>query len=321
MFDILNLIPGKKRKTSSGWHSFNAVCCHHRGHRPDTRHRGGVRFDGNNWVMHCFNCGFKCNFTLGQSIGQKTRQFLSWLGIDNEQIQRWNLESLQNKDLLQLITRKKENIKFVEKKLPATEILDANNIKHKKFIEYLTNRNIDTEKYAFYVNPDSKDRIGNGIVIPYYFKQKIVGSTIRFLDNKKPKYLNDQQSGYVFNIDKQKHDWQICIVTEGIFDAISIDGVAVMHDDISSDQAVLLNQLNRTVIVVPDFDATGLKITDRALELGYKVSLPNWEPGIKDVNDAVVKYGKLATTLSIIENATSSKIKIELRKKQIAKGI
>jgi hypothetical protein len=55
--------------------------------------------------------------------------------------------------------------------------------------------------------------------------------------------------------------------------------------------------------------------------LGYKVSLPNWEPGIKDVNDAVVKYGKLPTLLSIIEAASNSKIKIEMRKKQILKGI
>jgi DNA primase len=111
----------------------------------------------------------------------------------------------------------------------------------------------------------------------------------------------------------------VCIVTEGIFDAISIDGVALTHDDISNEQATVLAQLNRTIIVVPDFDKTGLKITERALELGYKVSLPNWGPGIKDVNDAVVKYGKLPTLLSILENATNSKIKIELRKKQILK--
>ena len=64
-----------------------------------------------------------------------------------------------------------------------------------------------------------------------------------------------------------------------------------------------------------------MKVTDRALELGYHVSLPEWGNGVKDVNDAVVKYGKLSTLLSILEHATMSKIKIELRKKQIAKGI
>jgi DNA primase len=129
------------------------------------------------------------------------------------------------------------------------------------------------------------------------------------------------QPGYVFGVDQQQDNWKFVIVTEGIFDALAIDGVAVMHDDISSEQSLMLGQLNRPIIVVPDRDRTGLKITDRALELGYQVSLPNWEADIKDVNDAVVRYGKLPTLLSILQSATTSKIKIELRKKQIAKGL
>jgi DNA primase len=92
-----------------------------------------------------------------------------------------------------------------------------------------------------------------------------------------------------------------------------------MHDDIGEDQARLLARLNRRIIVVPDFDKTGLKLTDRALDLGYRVSMPPWDDGVKDVNDAVIRYGKLPTLLSILEHATSSKIKIELRKKQIGK--
>ena len=66
---------------------------------------------------------------------------------------------------------------------------------------------------------------------------------------------------------------------------------------------------------------TGLAMCERALELGYSVSIPPWEEGIKDVNDAVIKYGKLPTLLAILQNATMSKIKLELRKKQIVKGI
>jgi DNA primase len=116
----------------------------------------------------------------------------------------------------------------------------------------------------------------------------------------------------------QKPDWQVCIVTEGIFDALSIDGVAVMHDEINSDQALLLSTLNKQIIVVPDRDKTGLKMCDRALELGYQVSLPVWEADIKDVNDAVVRYGKLPTLLSILQSATNSKIKIEMQRKKIA---
>jgi len=322
MFDILSLIPGKKKQTSSGWTSFNAICCGHRGHRADTRQRGGVKFDGPNWVMHCFNCGYSCSFTVGKSISPKSRTFLKWCGVDEEQIQKWSFESLQNRDLLEIVLEKKkiENIKFKTKKLPDSELLEKANPRHKFYVDYLQKRGIDIDSSEFYVNPDAKHRNQFGIIIPYYYKGKIVGNTTRFVDNKIPKYINDQQPGYVFNIDNQKPEYQVCIVTEGIFDALSINGVALMHDDISKEQAMLLAQLNRKIIVVPDFDKSGLKITDRALELGYHVSLPNWED-VKDVNDAVLKYGRLPTLLSILESATMSKIKIEMRKKQIAKGI
>jgi len=42
---------------------------------------------------------------------------------------------------------------------------------------------------------------------------------------------------------------------------------------------------------------------------------------VKDANDALIKYGRLATLLSILECATSSKIKIEMMRTKIAKRI
>lgn len=323
MFDILSILPGKKKNTSSGWTSFNAICCSHFGHKPDRRMRGGIKFDGNNWSMHCFNCGYKCNFVLGRSITVKTRNLLKWCGIDETQIQRWSLESLQQKDLLDFTQPKKQKvkIKFNDHELPEGELVDKNNPLHKVYVEYLAKRKIDSSDYPFLITPTEFGRMANRVIIPYTYKNKIVGHTSRFLDNKIPKYINEQQQGYVFNIDMQKPDWQVCIVTEGIFDALSIDAVAVMHDDISNDQAILLGSLNKQIIVVPDRDETGLKMCDRALELGYQVSLPNWDSDVKDVNDAVVKYGKLPTLLSILHSATNSKIKIEMQRKKIVKGL
>jgi len=55
--------------------------------------------------------------------------------------------------------------------------------------------------------------------------------------------------------------------------------------------------------------------------LGYSVSIPNWDDSVKDVNDAVVKYGKLPALLSILSSATASKIKIELQRKKIEKRL
>jgi hypothetical protein len=324
MFDILSIIPGKKKTTSSGWHSFNAICCGHLGHKPDRRMRGGIKFDGQtNWSMHCFNCGYKCNFVLGRSISYKTKQLLLWCGIDDTQIGKWSLESLQQKDLLEIVIQKKTKIKikFNDHVLPEGELIDESNPLHKVYIDYVQSRGINYNEYPFLITPTAKGRYANRIIIPYTYKNKIVGHTSRFLDNKIPKYINEQQPGYVFNIDIQKPEWQVCILTEGIFDALSIDGIAIMHDDISNEQAQLIASLNKQIIVVPDRDKAGLKICDRALELGYSVSLPNWESDIKDVNDAVVRYGKLPTLLSILQSATMSKIKIEMQRKKIEKTI
>lgn len=322
MFDILTIVPGRKKLSHSGWHSFNAICCNHRGHKADKRGRGGIRLDGDNWSMHCFNCGFKCGFTLGKSLSKNTKQFLIWCGVDEQQIQKWSLESLQHKDLLSYVNVKKQKskVKFKEHLLPEeAELIDVNNPLHKVYVDYLRNRSISITDYPFMITPDELGRMGNRVIIPYTYHNKIVGHTSRFLDNKIPKYINEQQPGYVFGIDFQKPEWEVCILVEGIFDALSLNACALTHNTISEEQANVLAQLNRKIIFVPDRDKTGLETCDRALELGYSVSIPDWDNDVKDVNDAVVKYGKLMTLISILQSATTSKIKIELQRKKIGK--
>lgn len=323
MLDILSIVPGKKKLTQSGWYSFNAICCHHRGHKPDRRSRGGIFLDNNNWSMHCFNCGFKCGFTLGKSITKNTRQLMQWCGLDESQIGKYNLESLQHKDLLSYINIKKQKkkIKFKDHVLPEGEILDVTNTSHKVYIDYLNSRKININDYPFLITPNDSGRNSNRIIIPYTYNNKIVGHTSRYLDNKIPRYINEQQPGYVFGIDFQKPEYEICILVEGIFDALSLNACALTHNTINDDQAELLSQLNKKIIFVPDQDKTGLSACDRALELGYSVSIPNWDIGIKDANDAVRKYGKLMTLLSILQCATNSKVKIEMQRRKLDKRI
>lgn len=322
MFDILTVVPGKKKLTSSGWYSFNAICCSHRGHRADRRGRGGIKFDGDiNWSMHCFNCGFKCSFKLGKSLSKNTKLFLSYCGVEETQIQKYNLESLQHKDLIEYVHVKKEklNIKFKDHKLPMGELIDTDNELHKVYVDYLQARKINPNSYPFMITPNEKGRMANRIIIPYTYKNKIVGHTSRFLDTKIPKYINEQQPGYVFGYDLQRPEWEFCILVEGIFDALSINGLALTHNSISDEQATLISSLRKRVIFVPDRDESGIETCERALDLGYSVSIPNWNSQVKDVNDAVVKYGKFATLLSIIQSATTSKIKVEMLKKKIEK--
>ena len=160
-----------------------------------------------------------------------------------------------------------------------------------------------------------------GIVIPFTHNNQVVGHTTRFLDDRTPRYIQDIQPGYVFGTDLQQADWQIAIVVEGVFDALSINGLAVLHAEINDAQVRLIRSLGREIVVVPDQDEAGMKLVDRAVELGWAVSMPEWPTGVKDVNDAVICLGKLGALITIMQSKETSKIKIELRKKQLVKRL
>lgn len=323
MIDVLSFLPGKKKQTSSGWVSFNAPCCVHRGNSQDRRQRGGIKPSGDDWSYHCFNCGYTASFVMGRPVAFKARKLLEWLGVDPSTIEMLNLESLKHKSIHGIIDEHKEKIRavdFEERDLPpGLDLLDINNSAHDQYLEYLIGRGIDPTAYPYMVSPTGPGRNSARIVIPFTHNQTIVGNTARFLDNRQPKFISDTQQGYVFGVDLQQKNWTQVIVVEGVFDALSINGLGVLHNDINPQQAQLIRSLGRDVTVVPDYDAAGMALVDRAVELGWGVSMPAWPAGIKDVNDAVIRYGRLGTLIIILANRQTSKIKIELRKKQLVK--
>ena len=316
MIDVLSFLPGKRKQTSSGWVSVNAPCCVHRGESVDRRMRGGIKSspDGS-FSWHCFNCGYTASFVLGRNLTFKARKLLEWMNVPQEEIERINLESLKHKSIEGLIQERQvvadriQGIEFEERDLPAdTQPLNES------AEEYLRNRCIPLDYPFMY-----KTMPRPGIVIPFTYDNQIVGHTTRFLDDRTPRYIQDIQPGYVFGTDLQKSNWQYVVVMEGVFDALSINGLAVLHAEINDAQVRLIRSLGREIVVVPDQDEAGMKLVDRAVELGWAVSMPVWPDGIKDVNDAVIKLGRLATLLTIIQSKETSKIKIELRKKQLLK--
>lgn len=321
MIDVVAFLPAKRKSTSSGWISFNAPCCIHNGDTQDKRQRGGLKPapDGS-WSYHCFNCSYTCSFVLGRTLSFKARKFLQWLNVPAEEIERMNLESLKHKSIAGLLTDRQrvsnelQGIKFEERDLPDSELITA---EHPEHISYLRGRSAP-EDYPFM---KSVMETRPGIIVPFTYNHSIVGSAIRFLDDRTPKYINDIQPGYVFGTDLQNDSWQYAIVVEGVFDALSINGLAVLHADVNDAQVRLIRSLGKEVIVVPDQDEAGMKLVDRAIELGWAVSMPEWPEGVKDVNDAVIRLGRLGTLLTILENKETSKIKIEMRKKQLAKRL
>jgi hypothetical protein len=318
MIDVVSFLPAKRKQTASGWISFNAPCCVHRGDTQDKRQRGGIKPspDGS-WSYHCFNCGYTASFVLGRNLTFKARKLLEWMNVPQQEIERINLESLKHKSIegllgeRQQVVNQLQNIVFEDRDLPAdTQPLNDTGL------AYLNRRQLPVDYPFMY-----KTMPRPGIVVPFTHDNQVVGHTTRFLDDRVPKYIQDIQPGYVFGTDLQGANWQYAIVVEGVFDALSISGLAVLHADINEAQARLIRSMGRDVIVVPDQDEAGMRLVDRAVELGWSVSMPDWPADVKDVNDAVIRWGRLATLITIMQGRETSKIKIELRKKQLVKRL
>jgi hypothetical protein len=325
VIDILSYLPGKRKPTPSGWVSFNAVCCHHTGSNVDKRGRGGLKATEQGWSYHCFNCGYTASFILGRSVSFKARRLLGWLSVPDSEIDHLNLESLRHRSINGILEDRQRTfntlsaIEFEERDLPPfAELL----VDEGSYRDYVRSRQVPEDfPVMVQLQTDGVHWTRPHVVIPFTHNDQIVGYTCRFLDNKQPKFISDSQPGYVFGTDLQHSNWEHALVMEGIFDALSIGGLAVMHNTISDAQARLIRSLGKQITVVPDQDRAGLELIDRAVELGWAVSIPDWLPHIKDVNDAVIEYGRLGALLTIMQARETSRIKIELRKKQLVKQI
>ena len=328
VFDALQVyLPAKRKQTPSGWLAFNAPCCEHNGTTPDTRQRGGLIANADEGVsFHCFNCGFKTSWRNGRNLSFKMKKFMRWLNVPDDTITKLALQVLQTKTdspgHKTFITLPK----FVSKELPPKskpihewadyKALEPGGIDKDLFkvLEYIAARKLNLNDYDFYWTPEAGYR--DRLIIPFYYREKVVGYTARKVVESKVKYLSEQQPGYVFNIDEQTDDRKYVVAVEGPIDAIAIDGVALLGSEIKEQQTALLNSLGKHVIVVPDRDEAGQKLVYDAMESGWSVSMPDWSQDIGDVNDAVCKYGRLHTLYSIVKNAEESQLKIKLRMKK-----
>lgn len=314
---VLDYLPRKRKKTPSGWISFNCVACSHNGTSMDTRQRAGVIITEEGISYSCFNCGFKTSWQYGQPINKKFKSLLSWLDIPNDVLIQCIKESLSS-NIINIKSAEYLRPTFSIRKLP----LGSRPIKEwiaqpypdelNNVLQYIQNRNLFIDDYDWYWSDhkNHKDRL----IIPFTHHGNIVGYTSRsILPDCKQRYMSDQQIGYVFNLDKQHYDRKFAIVCEGPFDAISIDGIALLGSNISGGQSMLINQLRKEVILVPDRDSSGKKLVKEALELGWSVSFPDWDHDIKDINDAVKAHGRLSTLYNIIDSRMNSKCAIEAK--------
>jgi hypothetical protein len=315
-----SLLPPRAKNSPSGWTSFNAPCCQHRGHSPDTRKRAGVRFD-HGIVYNCFNCKYTTGWQPGSPIGEKMKTLLRWMGASEDSIKEMVFEALKTEGDEYQPEQYQPKVEFTNKELPedALPITEWANRSSSLIttlypvVEYIAERGFDPSDFYWSPAPGYSDRV----IIPFTWEGRIVGNTARKIRDGKPKYLSDQHPHFVFNFDRQTENQKYIFVCEGPFDALAVNGVALLTNEISDQQSIIINSLGAKVIVIPDQDKAGLVLFDRAAELDWAIAMPNWDNDVKDCADAVKKYGKLFVVVDAIMSAQQGAIKVNMAKKKM----
>ena len=338
---IRSVIPSSWRKTPSGWISGNCPMCATRGHKPDTRKRGGIMFNDDKFQYNCFNCGYKTGWSPGRKINDRLKDLLVRFGADEAQIQRVNFELLkaqEQEDVAKQFISKDATAEYVSINWQTSTLppeskpigsVDTNSLNAEEFqcyveaVEYIYERKLDFHN-DWHWTPHNKTpykNFGNRIILPFRYKGNIVGFTARWVGNppnkETPKYFLSSPKNFVYNLDAQ-HDKKYVIVTEGQLDALIIGGIAVNGATPSHTQLSIIDQLDKEIIVLPDADRASMPMVRAALKRGWAVSFPEWE-GCKDAGDAVLKYGRLFTVRSILDSAETNSTKIQVLAKSYCK--
>ena len=234
VLDRFRLLLPRIKASPSGWISFNAPCCQHRGHARDTRKRAGIMFS-EGVVYNCFNCKYTASWQPGRTLTEKFKTLCRWLGANDDEIKHLVFEALKTESLDYEPEHFVEKVKFTKKDLPEATMTIAEWVNSAYLpdiaediglvIDYIISRGYDPmdDNFCWSPAPGFIDRV----IIPFKYDGVVVGNTARKVKDGKPKYLSDQHPFFVFNVDAQDPLNKYVFVCEGPFDALAMGGVAL----------------------------------------------------------------------------------------------
>jgi hypothetical protein len=312
---LLNNLPVRTNRTPSGWMTFDCPMC------GDRRRRAGVITNSAKISYNCFNCKYTTGWTPGPHMGKKFKKLANTLGATEQEIHAVQLNLIKHSEQLESVDHgqyvynfaKFEPVQLPESAVSVDDLDDDHPVK-----SYARSRGI-LGLYPLLHIPEVP--WSKRLIVPFTYNNELIGWTGRHInppDKSTAKYLHKMPPGYVFNVDRfAASQREIVIVTEGVFDAVLLDGVAVMGNNVTAEQAHLISQLGKRVILCPDRDEPGVELIEQALALDWSVSYPPWDRDIKDAADAAMQYGRLLTVASIIEHATDNKLKARVKARML----
>lgn len=326
---IRSNMPANSKRVRNGVNICCPLCVTRGEARSDTKFRCGVRFLANGVAINCFNCKFSARWNTYGVLSRNIREFLTGIGLGQLEVNKLNFTASffarnnQTDNQIRLISFQPDfkEVDLPKDAQPIMELLQQENIPSdlNDVALYLFERGESLlETTNFYWSPSRIHGMNRRVIIPFYWQDKLVGYSGRAIEEVKgaPKYWTETPAHFLFNNNMMYKDRKFIILVEGLFDALSIDGVATQGAKLSNEQAMWINQCGKEIVVCPDRDETGQKMIDLALQQKWKVSFPEWPHEIKDANDAVKKYGKLYTVKMILEKATDNRIQINSLRKR-----
>lgn len=308
---IRNNIALAPTMNSQGWFPVLCKVCNDHGKKGL---RAGFKFDTSGTVgYHCFNCGHKAKYdpVVSRKLSRAMEEVLRGFGLQEDVWAPALFSALISQEkYIDDSDTSNFNKKSIEPNvisLPAHFYLLQDAAPDDKWaliaMDYLERRQVDPTSYWFMLssalNTGIKeiDKWKKRLIIPVYKDGKLIfyqGRDLTDTSNKKYESPATPKDCVLYGFERlfEPTDAPLYIV-EGFFDALLIEGVAVLGNRLSEAHVEWLNRSRRRKVYIPDKFGGGQIGARDAIAQGWSVSLPDFGSDIKDINEAILKYGRL----------------------------
>ena len=313
------------RPSAQGWSPILCKVCNDHGRKGP---RAGFKIENGIVGYHCFNCQAKSSIdpSKHRTISKNMEEILLAFGVPELDINRVRMTLLGAERGESSEPRQVSNHEPKEIPLPSHFYRlpkYPNGVWTKVAKAYLEERCIDPDSYPFMLSTGeptdlnehpkevhktlvrSAQKWPGRIITPIYKNEKLVFYVGRDMTDKKMKKYESPSTSrrnVIYGFDQLFEDTtRPLYVVEGIFDAMVVNGVAILGNELSDSHLYWLNRSNRQKVYIPDRFGDGHINAFKAIEHGWSVGFPDIGT-CKDVNAAVQKYGSLYVLASISQN-------------------
>lgn len=301
--------------TATGWYDVKCAVCQ------DYKPRAAFKFEPNGAVVyHCFNCGHTAGFAPPRTtFSNRMITVIVGFGIDLDYAKRVlfsGFVSDTDSSTLKIADGSGVSVAAPPIEFPSAFIPITSD--HTVAYDYLVSRGVASVGEWFINSDPANRRWGNRVIVPVRNnRNQIVFYQGRSFNqnnyNKRWESPSVPKTCVIFNHTLiYNHDTSVpLVVCEGIFDALSVGGVAILGSTFSDYQINELKKYRGAVIIIPNKDKNGKQMALQALQQGYQLSFPDIG-SCTDLNEAHVRYGQLYLNQQI-QTSTATGSMAEMR--------